>query len=481
MEQLHNVIYHCSADINYENISKKEVDVICADKSMNKKVREEVSSESDDVDVVGDVDDICSISKENEIILTNLNSLTAKICALDDEPWDIEEDSSDESDIDSAVCLHEKERTILVANRRLQDSSCNIFKTFSSDSEMENLNAKEESNLPTTKKIKCFKEEINLNSKLNKIKLDNFCKLDQKFINEVEMKSNELNKEFILGKNMYIDQGSNVTNVTKFSSSDLLNPSCSTDLPGPSSSTSFPSLSHSLNFPDLPESCKEKELETDLLFEFYNKSYINNSIKPKPNENIDTNEDIKVLPLGDCNFVKDLLKKIRLENSNENTVTENSERFVEDPDIVNPDIMYNINLNEHYIQMDLLVQKISKTPNDVTLLNECMQLTPIPQIEHGHKTFTTEERLNFLNGVSEWEYDIDSDDWNKIMVKRAAVFTAHTGFSIANEESLYVLADVAIDYIKKLAVIMKSNFDIQSNASYADSIDPINNSLQEVR
>lgn len=66
------------------------------------------------------------------------------------------------------------------------------------------------------------------------------------------------------------------------------------------------------------------------------------------------------------------------------------------------------------------------------------------------------------------------------MVKRAVIFTAHAGFTIANEESLYVLADVAIDFIKKLAVIMKSNFDIQENNPNSDSIDPINASLIQV-
>lgn len=373
--------------------------------------------------------------------------------------------------------LHGTKRKILVANRKLQNYDCNMFKTFSSDNETNKLENEEESNLPTLKKIKCSKDSNSIEIRLNEIKLENIYKLDQKSINEVEEQSSELNKELILNKNICNVQSFNETNETKFNSSDLLGPSCSTDLPGPSCSTDLHSPLRSLN---LPESSKDEELETELLFEFYNKSYINNSFIPKPEENIDTNEDIKVSPIEECNFVKDVSKKFLLNNSNKDSVIENSESYVEDPDIVNPDIMYNINLNEHYIQMDLLVQEISKTSNDVTLLNECMQLTPIPQIEHDQKTFTMEERLNFSNGISEWEYDIDRDDWNKIMVKRAVVFTAHAGFSIANEESLYVLADVAIDYIKKLAIIMKNNFDIQSKASCSDSIDPINNSLQEV-
>lgn len=373
--------------------------------------------------------------------------------------------------------LHGTKRKILVANRKLQNNDCNMFKTFSSDNETNKLENEEESNLPTLKKIKCSKDSNSIEMRLNEIKLENIYKLDQKSINEVGEQSSELNKELILNKNICNVQSFNETNETKFNSSDLLGPSCSTDLPGPSCSTDSHSPLRSLN---LPESSKDEELETELLFEFYNKSYINNSFIPKPEENIDTNEDIKVSPIEECNFVKDVSKKFLLNNSNKDSVIENSESYVEDPDIVNPDIMYNINLNEHYIQMDLLVQEISKTSNDVTLLNECMQLTPIPQIEHDQKTFTMEERLNFSNGISEWEYDIDRDDWNKIMVKRAVVFTAHAGFSIANEESLYVLADVAIDYIKKLAIIMKNNFDIQSKASCSDSIDPINNSLQEV-
>lgn len=480
MEQFHNVMNQCSADLNYENILKKEVDIVFTNENnMKKKVREEDNNDGDDVDVVGDSDED-NVIKENKLILSaNINSLTEKLCTIDDEPWKVEENSSDESDIDTTVCLHETKRKILVGNRKLQNSDCNTFKPFSSDNETNKLETEEESNLPTTKKIKCFKDS-SVEIKLNKIKLKNIYKLDQKSINEVKVKSSEFNKELIFNKNICNVQDFNETNVTKFNSSDLLGPSCSTYLPGLSSATGLPCPSHSFSFADLPKSSKDEELETEVLFEFYNKSNINNSFIPKPEKNIDINEDIKVSSIEECNFVKDESKKILLDNGNEDSVTENSESYVEDPDIVNPDIMYNINLNEHYIQMDLLVEEISKTSNDVTLLNECMQLTPIPQNEHGQKTFTMEERLNFLNGISEWEYDIDGDDWNKIMVKRAVVFTAHAGFSIANEESLYVLADVAIDYIKKLAVIMKNNFDIQSKISCSDSIDPINNSLQEV-
>jgi len=85
-----------------------------------------------------------------------------------------------------------------------------------------------------------------------------------------------------------------------------------------------------------------------------------------------------------------------------------------------------------------------------------------------------------MHGISEYEYEINGEDWNKIMVKRAVIFTAHAGFNIANEESLYVLADVAIDYIKKLAITFKRNFDIQLNSSFPHIVDPITNSLHEV-
>jgi len=198
-------------------------------------------------------------------------------------------------------------------------------------------------------------------------------------------------------------------------------------------------------------------------------------------ENSELNQDIEISKLEDCDYVKHYISEnTDLNISDEEPETENTEYFVEDPDIVNPDIMYNIDLNEYYNELDLLASKVSKTPDDPTGLVEYNQLPPIPQIEQTRRKFTANERFRFANGIMENEYQIDRDDWNKIMVKRSVVFTAHAGFSIANEESLYVLADVAIDYVKKLAVIMKKHFDIQANSPYPDSVDPIDNSLQEV-
>lgn len=259
-------------------------------------------------------------------------------------------------------------------------------------------------------------------------------------------------------------------------------PSCSKDIFRPSSSkeNSVPSWTSSYMKDCCPYHLTNQRIELEQL----EKKLKENRDKDLSSffvEDVDpyyTNESI--LAIGECDLIKNLSNGINLDTIAK-TSSENYECFVEDPDIVNLDIMYNINLNEHYKQMAHLVEKISKPYHKVTaLLDEYIQLPPIPQIESERKVFTAEERQNFAEGIPEWEYDIDHDDWNKIMVKRAVVFTAHAGFSIANEESLYVLADVAIDYIKKLAVIMKNNFDIQSKSSCADIIDPINNSLQEV-
>lgn len=260
-----------------------------------------------------------------------------------------------------------------------------------------------------------------------------------------------------------------------------LAPSCSKDIFDPSSSKEYAGPSWSTG--PFSNCCPYHLTNQRIILKNHDKK-----LKEKQDQDLSsfieelepyqTNQE-NILAIGECDLIKNLSNGVDLDNGNK--PSENNEFFVEDPDIVNPDIMYNINLNEHYKQMDLLVEKISKPYHKVTvLLDEYIQLPPIPQIESEHRVFTAEERQNFADGIPEWEYDIDHDDWNKIMVKRAVVFTAHAGFSIANEESLYVLADVAIDYIKKLAVIMKNNFDIQSKCSCADLIDPINNSLQEV-
>jgi hypothetical protein len=279
-------------------------------------------------------------------------------------------------------------------------------------------------------------------------------------------------------------------------STSLRDPSCSTSLLGPSSSTSIPGPSCSTNLSDssyvfppdqLPSLfyggdsndtnlSMDRELQSHLLSSLYNKLFLDDLNEQKSTEL----QDINISNLEDCEYSKHYLSEnTNFGNTDEEPETENTECFVEDPDIVNPDIMYNIDLNEYYNQLDLLALKVIKTPDDPTGLVEYKQLPPIPQIEQTRKKFTANERFRFANGISEWEYQIDRDDWNKIMVKRAVVFTAHAGFSIANEESLYVLADVAIDYVKKLAVIMKKHFDIQADSPSPNNIDPIDNSLQE--
>lgn len=267
-------------------------------------------------------------------------------------------------------------------------------------------------------------------------------------------------------------------------SASVLDPSCSTSLAGPSCSTGLPDLSpfsaHQAAsfFDENIDPNVDNKQQARLLQHFYNTLFLNNCDKQK---NTELNQDIEISNLEDCDFSKHYLSEnTSFKNTDEESETENTECFVEDPDIVNPDIMYNIDLNEYYNQLDLLALKVIKTPDDPTGLVEYKQLPPIPQIEQTHQKFTVDERFRFANGISEWEYQIDREDWNKIMVKRAVVFTAHAGFSIANEESLYVLADVAIDYVKKLAVIMKKHFDIQADSPYPDSIDPIDNSLQEI-
>lgn len=477
------------------------------EKSKKRKIEKQYEDDYDsDVDIV---------TEETQQFPANKVLLRELLSTIDDkdESWIVEDQESSETDIDfpespkilkddkSYQNILEKKSEVLVPNRKYENSKSLVFKTLLNDKN-------EKSILPSVKTNKYLQEsstKMNTISELSDINFENISVINQNLIHkeqfEFDVKSG-FNEKIILNKSTRDNLGSNEAIITQLDSTsfsdltcskDLSGPSCSKYLPSPTCSSTLPgqSVDKSIDFSMSRSpgsfnddssgihSSVEKKQETELLFNFYNKLYLNDSFIPMEvtEDNI---ENIEVLPANQCNFINTLSKNMRLESSYEDSQIENVNHFVEDPDIVNPDIMYNIDLNEHHKQMEILVEKITDTPDDITVLNECMQLIPIPQIEHEQKTFTADERLNFMNGITEWEYDIDSDDWNKIMVKRAVIFTAHAGFSIANEESLYVLADVAIDYIKKLAVIMKKNFDIQLQSSCPDIIDPIKNSLLEV-
>lgn len=441
-------VEHSSSELTNENSSNNDVDV------------EDDNEEDDYIDV----ENLCDIDEA-------------------DVHWEIEEDS-DENDIDFSQYIKlnsnvkpkalETKRQILTATRKLKKSNSDIIKSLSKKKKLD----ENELNLPTAKKTKYIKEcdnKMHIDTQFNTINFKNISEVNKIPINTTLLESTKKS-----GLSNNDDQNYNETNVMSFNSSDFSNSYSSTSMPGPSGCNRLPSSYKQIT--NDYNSTIQVDDESLLLYDFYNKTFLDEYDIPmtKSEENTEINQHVEAIPIQECDLIKHLSKKLVFENNCKESHTDNSECFVEDPDIVNPDIMYNISLNEHYKQMDILVQNISKTSDDLTVLHECMQLTPIPQIEHEKVVFTTEERLNFLNGVSEWEYEIDSEDWNKIMVKRSVVFTAHAGFSIANEESLYVLADVAIDYIKKLAVVMKKNFDIQSKSSLPDKIDPIDNSLQEV-
>lgn len=417
----------------------------------------------------------------------NINFHFKTYCDSDDLSWSVDESSYlTEGDIDiplfSEVIKNEQKNNtkILKNNEEVLKSSKKSKNNFSGQENLEELKIEEKLNLPIAKKLKRPQDKDIHNSKVININEIN--------LPDIKIKS-KLSEEVILNKNININQDFNETNLVSINSckssdrthlTDIYGPSCSKDfnsLPGGSSnySKSFnlpKSLNTKLNDSTSIENIRE---DTRYLLDFYKECFLKDSTVP-----LAVPEDVEVVPLEECEYVKYLEKSLGSENDNDNSDPVDFNHFVEDPDIVNPEIMYNIDLNEHYRQMDVLVQKISETPNDLTVLDECLKLPSLPQIEHEPKTFTKEDRSMFMNGCSKYDYEIDRDDWTKIMVKRAVIFTAHAGFTIANEESLYVLADIIIDYIKRLAVIMKKNFDIQSNSSYSTSLDPINLSLQEV-
>lgn len=448
-------------------------------KNSDKDTTTKMLKNDDNSDIKVDID-----KDEIKKIPANINFYFEAFCNSDDLSWSVDDSPYlTEGDLDILLCskvikddpksitniLKQKEK-IITTSKFNQTKENNV----SDEKNLEEFGTQENLNLTSAKKLKRSQDEDVHNSVISNI--------DKISLLDVKLRSR-------FGEDKNNDEDSNETNFVSINSHKLQNFSeSSTDIPGPSCSKNLTSLLGSSSCSkslDLPNSFNANLSGTffndhnevpKYLSDYFKECFLKGTLVP-----MTVPEDVEVGPLEECDYAQFIENSAGLETDNENLdLEEESNDFVEDPDIVNPEIVYNIELNEHYKHMDILVQQISETPDDLTVLDECMKLPPIPQVEHEPKTFTPEERLMFMNGCSKWDYKIDRDDWTKIMVKRAVIFTAHAGFTIANEESLYVLADVIIDYIKKLAVIMKKNFDIQSNSSYSTSIDPINLSLQEV-
>lgn len=218
-------------------------------------------------------------------------------------------------------------------------------------------------------------------------------------------------------------------------------------------------------------------LDIDTLFRNYNELYLNNFELYLINEQ---RQETLESPINFINLLEEI-KNIMLEykNLNEtNSKIENSKYFLGYP-CLNPDITYNIILNNHYKKIDLIVDKIIKTPTDEITLNECHKLLPVPKIIHKHKIFTENERLMFSNGISTKQYNIDPNNCHKVMINLATVITAHAGFYTADEQCLIILGNVISTYIKKLAVIMKKNLDT-SNQLETFNTESTDHNLQEV-
>ncbi|XP_025191051.1 uncharacterized protein LOC112591447 [Melanaphis sacchari] len=264
------------------------------------------------------------------------------------------------------------------------------------------------------------------------------------------------------------------------------------------SSPSSPScISYMSSLPETSNEHSEYNFhKEDLLFSYFEKiSYDNSEPMSSSNEMIETKEDVdnvEILSLVKGNHTNESLEKkkliklnllqyvlenVKLEDNNE--VQKNSECFVEDRIIINPDIMYNIELKLHLKKMKLLTEQVSKTPDDLTMLNECKELMIIPEMKHGRQIIT-DECNPFPEDITESNCDnIQHKDGDKILVSLAALLS-HVGFDFTSKDTLYLLRDEAINYIKKFANIMKNNLDMQSKSSYPSNIDPILNSFQEM-
>lgn len=257
-------------------------------------------------------------------------------------------------------------------------------------------------------------------------------------------------------------------------------------------STSLSSPSSNSHFSCLPGTSNEHSEygltnEEDFLFNYLEPISESNEIieTKKDVENFETLSLVKRNHIDDtfekkklieCDLLQYVLENVKFEDNNE--AQNNSECFVGDKIIINPDLMYNIELKLHLKKMQLLAEQVFKTPDDLTVLNKCMELMSIPEMKKGRQIITEECRP--LSDISESNYyNIQHKDWNKIIVNQAVVLS-HSGFDFASKDTLYLIRDEAVNYIKRLAGIMKKNFDTQSNSSSPSNIDPIQNSLQEV-
>jgi len=194
-------------------------------------------------------------------------------------------------------------------------------------------------------------------------------------------------------------------------------------------------------------------------------------------------EDFETLSLVKSNLINDTLEfdllQYVLDNVKfEDGVHKNSECFVGYRIISNPAIMYNIELRLYLKKMQLLAEQVSKTPDDLTVLNNCMELMSIPEMKKMQQIIT-EECRPFSEDISESNYNNQHKDRNKIIVNQT-VEHSHAKFDFTSKDTLHILREESINEIKRLADIMKKNFDIQSKSSITRTIDPIQNRLQEV-
>lgn len=370
--------------------------------------------------------------------------------------------------------IFEIDRGILKTNRKLKKSN---FPLLSSKKKIDRLKTDEELSLSTPKRVKYFQNtniKICTNSNFKNTNAEDISKCRNNEQLEIKMNSGSKEKPCL-----NYNPGLNVTNVIPFNPSDMINSTCLTD---------FSALSHSENVSDLssctglPGSSSSMKLScAPTLCSSFNKG-VSNNIDPnikkkhlfndtvrsndfhvpikKSEDNSKINEDIKLLSIEEWNAVKDLFKTMTLENSNKDPQIEDIKYFIKKFNVVNPVIIYNIRLYEHHKKMNILAKQISICTDYVQLLDECKELKPIPRFENELPIFTKKKRLNYFKDLSKMEYNVGTDDWNKIIVELSGVFSDHIGFQIDDEDGKNVLSNVAIEYIKKLAV-MKKNSNIQ--------------------
>jgi len=329
-------------------------------------VNDNPSDEQADVEMEHQYEKDNECKEEKQGSLVSLNELTEKCCDTKDELEEINEHNSNEN------------------NEYVSSADVMQSQQLKSDPSCENTS------------------EIEIIPELNDV-----------FGHKLEA---EHDFEFVVEQTENFDLSCDETNIISPGFSDSLYTESfycslySTSLSSPSSISHFSCLPGTSN-----ENSEYGLTNEDFLFNYFEPiSESNEIIKTKKDvENFETlslaksnhiNDTFEKKMLIECDLLKYVLENVKFEDNNK--VQNNSECFVGDKIIINPDVMYNIELKLHLKKMQLLAEQVFKTPEDLTVLNKCMELMSVPEMKKGRQIITEECRpflfqMGMKDGVAE--------------------------------------------------------------------------------